>query len=92
MLSDDKLTTKFGGVMISLASNAFPRFSLPEPVSLNENSEPYASDTISEVVMRSDFISSFVMVGYFSNSSATEPLTCGAAKLVPLVKLYPPFV
>ncbi len=78
--------------MIRLASNALPRFSLPEPVSLNKNSEPYASDTLSDVVMSSDFISLFVMSGYFSSSKATEPLTCGAAKLVPLVKLYPPFV
>ena len=55
--SDDTVATKFGGMMINFASNAFPISSLPAPASNIENSCSYASDTGSVVVSNSDFIS-----------------------------------
>ena len=73
-----------------LASKAFVRFSLPFPAISDESTFPYGSDTGSAVVDSIEAISMGLRVGSFCKRMATAPDTCGAAKLVPLVRLYFP--
>ena len=56
------------------------------------NAFPYASETGSDVVTSRDFISFGFKSEFFCNNKAAAPDTCGAAKLVPLVKLYFPSI
>ena len=78
-LSSDRLKINFGGSKINSELNAFFKSILPAPPASNSNSFLYSSVITSEVVTRMDFISCGVKSGFFSNSKAIAPETCGAA-------------
>ena len=81
----DPCSTSWCGLGIVFAANARVTFNLPAPSACG----PALPDA-SAVVAIIDFISYGVRFGFLSIRAIAAPVTCGAAKLVPLTMEYSP--